>query len=281
MEPSGSPAGPNLPFARIAVAGAIAAAVTCVVVVCTVPQPSTGVVLGCLYVPATAGVLMLWRASVYTWRRGAARPRAFVVDEGRAFVLLPDRATTRAVGLVLMCTFAVGYPITEAREASLGLTEWVVLGLALVIVPDAVLHVVFLCRGTPRPLVEVTSDGVTARGFFGSVQVAWGSFKPGYAIWPDRRMRVGLPVYSWDAVLQRGLKPYGVRLPAKREPFYDSFELSGAWATNPWWAGQAIARYYTNRFSRGEIGTAAEHELLAARLRVYRREIDEQLSSYQ
>ncbi|MBG0850424.1 hypothetical protein I2W78_00730 [Streptomyces spinoverrucosus] len=120
MDPSEGPAGPNLSVARIAVVGAVAAAVTCVVAVCTVPQPSTGVIVVGLCLPTSVGVVMLWQASVYTWRRGAMRPRAFVVDEGRAFVLLPDHATTRAIGLVLMCTFAVGYPIIEAREASWG-----------------------------------------------------------------------------------------------------------------------------------------------------------------
>ncbi|MBG0850423.1 PH domain-containing protein [Streptomyces spinoverrucosus] len=163
----------------------------------------------------------------------------------------------------------------------MGLTGWAVLGLALIIVSNAALHVVFLCRGTPRPLVDVTPAGVTARGFFGSVHVAWESFKPNYAIWPNRQMRVGLPVYSRRAVLQRGPRPYGVRLPAKREPFYDPFELSGAWATNPWWAGQAIAWYCRFGHSRSQIGTAVEHDLLVSRLRVHRREIDEQLSSYQ
>lgn len=102
--------------------GAITTAVTCIVVVCTVPQPSTSVIVAGLGLPAFGGVLIWW-ASAPDWRRCASRPQAFVIDEGRAFVLLPDRTTTRAVGLVLMCTFAVGYPVIGAREDSMGPAE--------------------------------------------------------------------------------------------------------------------------------------------------------------
>lgn len=128
--------------------------------------------------------------------------------------------------------------------------------------------------------MEVTSTGVTVRGFLGSAHVAWDSFETKYACWPDRYLRAGLPVFSRSAVLRRGLRPSRVRLPAKREPFYDSFKMSGAWTTNPWWAAQAIAWYHRNAHNRDRIGTAVGHDQLVARLRVYRREIDEQLSNY-
>jgi hypothetical protein len=93
--------------ARIAVAAAVAVAAVSVTVVWAGSQPSTGPVVVALYLPAAVGVLLLWRASIYTWRRAATRPRAFVVDEGRAFLLLPDRAVMRVVAFVLMCTFPI------------------------------------------------------------------------------------------------------------------------------------------------------------------------------
>ncbi len=280
MEPRGRPAGLSLPVARIAVAAAVAVTVACVVVVWAVPRPSTGGILLGLCLPASVGVVLLWRASVYTWQRGAAGARAFVVDEGRAFLLLPDRATMRAVGFVLMCSFPVGYPVIQARDGTLGVIDWATLGLGVVIVPAAALHAVFLCRGAPRPLVEVVPEGVTARGFFGQVHVPWGAFKPDYAIVPNEELRLCLPVYTRLAVRGRGLPPHSVRLPAKREPFYQPFSLSAAWSTNPWWAGWALALYYNRTMPQSAIGTRAEHALLVRRLRAYEREIDKELSRY-
>ncbi len=274
------PAGLKLAVARIAVAAAVAVTVACVAVVWAVPGPSTGGILVGLCLPASVGVVLLWRASVYTWQRGATAARAFVVDEGRAFVLLPDRATMRAVGFVLMCTFPVGYPVIQARDGTLGVIDWATIGLGIVILATSALHAVFLCRGTPRPLVEVVPGGVSARGFFGHVHVPWGAFKPDYAIVPNEKLRLSLPVYTRLAVRGRGFPPRSVRLPAKREPFYQPFSLSAAWSTNPWWAGWALALYYTRAMRQDAIGTRVEHALLVRRLRAYEREIDEELSRY-
>lgn len=280
MESRGRPAGPGRAVARIAVAAAVAVAVACVAVVWAVPGPSTGGILLGLCLPASVGVVLLLRASVYTWQRGATGARAFVVDEGRAFLLLPDRATMRAVAFVLMGTFPVGYPVIQARDGTLGVIDWATLGLGVIIVPTAALHAVFLCRGVPRPLVEVVPGGVTARGFFGHVHVPWGAFKPDYAIVPNKELHLSLPVYTRLAVRGRGLPPRSVRLPAKREPFYEPFSLSAAWSTNPWWAGQALALYYRHMRPQSAIGTRAEHALLVHKLRAYEREIDEELSRY-
>jgi hypothetical protein len=101
----------------VAVAAAVAVVVACVAVVASAP-PSTGLGVVALCLPATVGVLLVWRASLYTWLRGAARPQAFVVDEGRAFLLVPDRATMRAAAFVLMCTFPLGYPVVAARRTT-------------------------------------------------------------------------------------------------------------------------------------------------------------------
>ncbi|WP_422774086.1 hypothetical protein ACN28C_15130 [Plantactinospora sp. WMMC1484] len=276
MDLRSEPARLNLTIARIAIALAAAVTATCIGVVNSMVRPSTDVILVGLCLPTSVGVLLLFRASVYTWRRAATRARAFVVDDGRAFLLLPDRATTRAVAFLLMCTFSVGYPIVEARDAGLGVIEWVVVGLAVVIVPTAVLHAVFVCRGTPRPLVVVTSDGVSVRGFFGCVHVAWDSFASDYAIWPDRQLHLNLPVFARESVQQRGKRPYGVQLPAPYEPL----RISAAWSTNPWWAGQAFALYRNRLQRRRQIGSRAAHDILVRQLSIHELEIDEQLERY-
>jgi hypothetical protein len=276
--PEPAPEVARIAVARTVVAAAVAVVVACVAVVGTAP-PSTGLVVVALCLPAAAGVLLLWRASLYTWRRGAARPRAFVIDEGRAFLLLPDRATMRAVAFVLMCTFPLGYPVVAAREDDVGLLTGAALGVAAVVVPVAVLHAVFLVRGVPRPLVEITPGGVTVRGFFGSVHAAWDVFEDRVIV-PDRGLQLALPVYTRPVLRRRGPRPYGVHLPARREPFHDPLEIPATWATNPWWAGQALAFYLRRPHHRGKIGTSAGHDGLAGSLRPYEHEIDDQLSRY-
>lgn len=259
--------------ARLAVAAAFIVTAACVTVAVAVPDPPIALLVPVLYVPSTIGVLLLWRASIYHWRYGAQRPRSFVVDRG-AFLLLPARATIRAVAMILAVAFPAGHVIIQARAGEFGVLEWAIAALGVVIAGLAILHGVFLWRGRPRPLVAVTPGGVTAAGFFGSVSAPWAAFQRDYASWPDLRMSLGLPVY--EGTVRKGLRPYGVQTPRDSEPF----RVPATWATNPWWAAQALAVYWKGRRDRKAIGTAAENAGLSAFLLPYRSEIDEQLSRF-
>lgn len=249
----------------------------CVASVTTVPRSSsTTHAAPALYVPTCVGVVLLSWTSVYTWRRGAKRPRAFVVVRGRAFLILPDRATIRTVALLLACDFPVGSWIIDARHP-LKAIGWVSVGLAVVIVPAALLHAVFLWRGKPRPLVEITSAGVTARGLFGSVHAPWSVFESDYNSWPTRRMRLRLPIYERRGLKRRGLRPRSVKLPTR---YRDPLSLSATWNTNPWWAAQALCSYWRSPYNRGEIGTGEEYSRLVSFVNRYKSEIDDQLHRF-
>ncbi|MDG4821747.1 hypothetical protein O7635_07755 [Asanoa sp. WMMD1127] len=262
--------------ARLAISATIIATLACVAGVVAVPRPADALVAIGLYVPSIIGVLLLWRTSVYSWRDGARQPRSFTVHRD-AFLLLPARATTRAVALVLASAFPAGHLIMRMRVGALDALDWAIAAVGALVIGLATLHSVFLWRGAPRPLVIVTPSGVTAAGFFGSVHAPWTAFRSVYASWPDRRMNLALPVYGGRSVSRRGLRPHGVKLPDTSEPF----AIPAAWSTNPWWAAQALATYWRGIRDRSAIGTPAEHTTLARTLDRFDHEIDEQLSQFQ
>lgn len=260
--------------ARLVITAAIVVTAACVTV--AVARPSDALVIAGLYAPSAVGVVLIWWTSLHTWRRAARRPRRFVVDDGRAFLLLPDRPTVRAVAMVLACAFPIGQVITRVRGGGFDAIDWATAAIGAVVAGLAILHTVFLWRGVPRPLVIVTPAGVTAAGFFGSVHAPWEAFRSDYASWPNRRMDLALPVYDRDSVQVRGRRPYGVTLPDTSEPF----TVPAAWGTNPWWASQALATYWKRMRGHPAIGTAGEHAMLVATLSRYDDEIDEQLSRF-
>jgi len=228
-----------------------------------------------LMLPTTVGVaLMVW-GSVRSWQRAAAQPRAFAIGEGRAFLLLPDRAPQKVVGYVLGCTFPVGNALLDARDG-LGLDAWVAIVLGAILVPTALLHGVLLWRGSPRPLVEVTPQGITSRGVLGSLHAPWSALSPDYASWPTPELWFRLPVYKRRDVRRRGLHLLGVVPPRFGEPL----RVRAGWATNPWWAAQALAWYWRGRPARAEIGTRDEHDRLASELRAYQHEIREEVDRF-